>query len=390
MTSKELSLSLEKDGDSPEIVAGKLLRDFREQHEVSVQNLDVFLENWKFFEQEVITRGAETVGFAEARPAFQELHGILSTLATDSPDTDFADCEARLRTIQPALQKLGTTLHVFLDHLRQKVMSTLGDPIAAVALSFIAHDLPKIALYAKQISDSTLSELRSGKLKEIVADSRVGLDIIGTVGECESEKVLDVMLKNCDLSSAHLQKRYEALTQSSRAVGSPSHLSSYLNARFSTLMSSNELFRKHPVTLRVTSSLPMKEKSVPAVGITLEILAELVTNALKVMALTQVGKTITVDIGRSATHLVLRVTDDGPGISADMKAESLFSKGVETTTKKLGGSGNGLRLTRGGVEAFWNGASLQAEKNHEIREQFPASDVPESGLTFMLKIPLQA
>jgi two-component system sensor histidine kinase KdpD len=121
------------------------------------------------------------------------------------------------------------------------------------------------------------------------------------------------------------------------------------------------------VRLAIEPDLPL----VRADAVQLErALANLIDNGLR-----HGGGSLTVGARRARHHLRLRVTDQGPGIPADV-LERIFEPFYREDAAGGGGSGLGLAIARGFVEA--NGGRLWAES------------LPGQGASFVIELPLRA
>ena len=76
----------------------------------------------------------------------------------------------------------------------------------------------------------------------------------------------------------------------------------------------------------------------------------------------------------SPGFLLLRLSDNGPGISADM-LEAIFDRFARGHQAKPGGSGLGLAIAKGFIEI--HGGTIQA------------STSPAGGATFLIRLPLE-
>ena len=102
-------------------------------------------------------------------------------------------------------------------------------------------------------------------------------------------------------------------------------------------------------------------------------LVNLVGNAVK---FTPVGGTVAVTVDAAENVVVVRVTDDGPGIPDDMKQEIFgrFSQIESPDARQAGGSGLGLAIARGIVQQ--HGGRIWVE------------DAPGGGSVFAFELPL--
>jgi len=87
------------------------------------------------------------------------------------------------------------------------------------------------------------------------------------------------------------------------------------------------------------------------------------------------GTEITIIANMDGPHLILRVIDEGQGLSQNV-AGHVFDKFYRGPNAPPGGIGLGLSIVRGMVHAL--GGEATAENN------------PESGATFTLRIPVEA
>jgi PAS domain S-box-containing protein len=107
-----------------------------------------------------------------------------------------------------------------------------------------------------------------------------------------------------------------------------------------------------------------------------QVIWNLLSNAIK---FTPKGGTVTLTLERSGTNIVLRVKDDGQGISTSFLpfVFDRFRQAEGSTTRRHGGLGLGLALVRHLVEA--HGGNVCAESEGEGR-----------GATFTVSLPVQA
>jgi signal transduction histidine kinase len=100
-------------------------------------------------------------------------------------------------------------------------------------------------------------------------------------------------------------------------------------------------------------------------------LRNLVSNAVKFTE----GGSVRIDVVRDEDHVVLHVTDTGIGMSNERIEDlfSLFSQADSSATRKHGGAGLGLTLTRALVGVL--GGTLSVDS------------VPDEGSTFTLRVP---
>ncbi len=89
---------------------------------------------------------------------------------------------------------------------------------------------------------------------------------------------------------------------------------------------------------------------------------------------TPLGSTITISVNYANNILILCISDDGKGFS-DEELKLLFSKFYRSSAKTTGGSGLGLSIVKGFVEA--HGGQVRVENN-----------VPQ-GAKFTLEIPVE-
>ena len=86
------------------------------------------------------------------------------------------------------------------------------------------------------------------------------------------------------------------------------------------------------------------------------------------------GSTILIAVNGDATHAVLTVTDEGPGISAEHRARIFdrFYRVDEGRSREMGGTGLGLAIAKWAVEA--NGGAIELADT-------------EAGSTFRIVLP---
>jgi signal transduction histidine kinase/CheY-like chemotaxis protein/NO-binding membrane sensor protein with MHYT domain len=103
-----------------------------------------------------------------------------------------------------------------------------------------------------------------------------------------------------------------------------------------------------------------------------QVLQNLVSNAVK---FTDRGA-VNVDIGHDGSRLVLRVADTGPGIPIEQQARVFdsFAQADASTTRRYGGSGLGLSISRALVELMGGEIVLDSK--------------PGQGSTFTVRLPL--
>lgn len=221
-------------------------------------------------------------------------------------------------------------------------------PLGAYVMGIVAHDAPK-PLWALR----SFCELESWD----------------EVGEM-ARRGFRSMAVSYGAAPESLSARFLSLSEKPGARGSVATVRDGVQRAFRSLC------ERHPqagVGFRVdvrADSVPEQEAFIPWQHVVVEMVRELVGNALKVIV--GAGRTegeVQVRVGRDPRDVVVTVRDDGPGIP-----EGFDVFAGETTTEALGGTGRGLGVTRQTAEQLLLGG-LQARN---------ATDGP--GAVFTLRV----
>jgi PAS domain S-box-containing protein len=129
--------------------------------------------------------------------------------------------------------------------------------------------------------------------------------------------------------------------------------------------------RRHRVTFRAESVIVSADATRLA-----QIITNMLDNAVK---FTPSGGSVDVDVWRQGQDAILRVSDTGLGIGADMlpRVFELFAQAEQPMDRSVGGLGIGLTLSRRLVEMF--GGTIAA-----------SSDGPGRGAQFTVRLPVEA
>jgi two-component system sensor histidine kinase KdpD len=125
----------------------------------------------------------------------------------------------------------------------------------------------------------------------------------------------------------------------------------------------------HPVNLRIPDQLPL-------VSVDYLLIEQAIANILYNAAVhTPAGTPVDISVSVDQDTLAIEIRDHGPGLPVE-NPEQVFEKFWRADPHKPGGTGLGLPIAKGWVEA--HGGGLEA-RNH-----------PEGGAEFILRVPLEA
>lgn len=248
--------------------------------------------------------------------------------------------------------------------LQRAASRTLGH-IGAFAMAEIAHHCPKfmhmvIAPTCQALADA----LERGDAEAAETNRGILLAEIGGEGARSPQARLDFLLEKYFVTPHAFRRRFRDATEGITAPGNITRIMGRLEVRMQEIMRDVLKTEQHAYDMEFVTNIPEEQQTedvIPRAGLVEEALAELMTNALKVMEDAKQGATLTVSvILRKDGSVLLKVRDDGPGIG-DRDPEELFEKG-RTTTQRFGGTGMGLTFLRQNIQEHFQGF-LTAQKN---------------------------
>ncbi|MDO8468183.1 MAG: ATP-binding protein [Candidatus Peribacter sp.] len=263
----------------------------------------------------------------------------------------------------------------------QRATGGLLGPVGAFAMAEIAHRGPKYLHMVIRSGCFVIAEaLARGETEKAQTGRKFILEHIGGMQPLPADERFMILLQKYSLTREDFQKYFRDAGEGMQAFGSFGAIHGQVERRFFRTIRDVLGIKQHEYTIDCNTNIPLDQETeeiVPRFGLIVEVLAELITNALKVMEQTGSGGKLVVSvILRKNGSLLLKVRDDGPGIG-DKDPEALFAAG-ETTTQRFGGTGMGLTFLRQNIERHFQGY-LTAQKNTEIDGG--------SGMTFSCILP---
>ncbi len=269
------------------------------------------------------------------------------------------------------------------SNLLHAIQRSTGEALGAAsafAMAEIAHHCPKylhmyVSPYCKSLAAALDAENRplAEKCRELI------LTELGGTGTIDTRKRYESLLEGYSISRACFFEEFSKAEEAIFAPGSFVAITGQVERHFHDVIHHVLNIEHHQYQIEFSTPQPTElqtEPNIPNAGLIVEVLSELVTNALKVMEQKKTGSKLLVTIiPRSNGSVQLMVRDDGPGIG-EMDPKKLFEPRM-TTTQGFGGTGMGLTYLRANLKQYF-GASIRAEKNEE-------DDQP--GMTFTCVIP---
>jgi PAS domain S-box-containing protein len=233
------------------------------------------------------------------------------------------------------------------------------------------EDALRAANRTKDIFLATLSHELRNPLAPIRQSAR--LLQMENLGAAEAKRARDII----DRQAGHMSRLLDDLLDVSRITRGSLELRKESVDLATSVDAALEIVRPLIEARRhnVTFDLPRNALRIDADAARLaQILANLLTNAGKY---TQEGGTIRVQVGREGYEAVVRVIDNGPGISEDAlpRIFEMFSQGKSERQHAEGGLGIGLALVRGLVSL--HGGTIEAR-----------SEGPGQGSEFIVRLPI--
>ena len=222
----------------------------------------------------------------------------------------------------------------------------------------------------KDIFLATLSH----ELRNPLAPIRHATALLRTpgIGAQDAQRARDII----ERQSQHLSRLLDDLLDVSRITRGSLELRKQMLEISSVIETALEAVRPHMLARKhtVIIDLPQTPLRIEADAVRLsQVLANLLTNAAKY---TEPGGRIVIRVRLEDGHVVLRVIDNGIGISTDVlpRIFEMFSQGKSEMQHADGGLGIGLALVRGLLEL--HGGSVEAR-----------SDGPGCGSEFIVRVP---
>ncbi|MDD5041992.1 MAG: ATP-binding protein [Candidatus Peribacteraceae bacterium] len=275
---------------------------------------------------------------------------------------------------------VNRTSRLFSD-LQRTAGRTLG-PVGAFAMSGIAHDCPKFMHMIIASECQSLANALERADTEAAKNHRQSvLNEIGGAGEYGTEQRLHYLLKKYFISKSEFHRRFVEAGQGISVPGNFIRIMGQMQQRMKEIVRDILQVQGHAFEMEWVTNIPEKmqmQDVIPRAGLVMEVLSELMTNALKMMEGQRKGRHLVVSvILRKDGSLLLKVCDDGPGIG-ERDPEELFEAG-QTTTRRFGGTGMGLTFLRQNIERHFGGF-LTAKKNADTPDGGP-------GMTFACILP---
>ena len=287
--------------------------------------------------------------------------------------------EEDLRAWLKAGKHVENSMRSILETLQQETAQHCGHA-AAFAMAEIAHHAPKFLGYFVLPSCQRLLEtFMEGDEREIERNRTLMLSELKGKKPGTIDDYYEQLLTRYGVTHDGLLSEFKNAEQSFFGEVNAIHVQNQLKSRFQRF--TRRLGGDDGIALHfdaVDRNNPQQRPEslqIPYEGMVVGILTELITNAVKVMKIQNMGTQISVSIFLDQSSIDLRVRDDGPGGDPD----EIFAA-HHTTTQRYGGSGMGLTLLRRAGEDF--GDTLSAVKNSEKEDDAP-------GMTFICKLPLK-
>lgn len=256
-----------------------------------------------------------------------------------------------------------------LERLRTGVVPSL-EALLAMALHRDAMQAEAVKTAALRTSD----ELKTALLRSVSHDLRTPVTAIVTAGHAlEAQSLTDQ--DRSELTAAvveegeRLSDLIEKLLDLSRLQAGQAYAQADWISVEEVLLAARESLPAATVRLWIDPDVP----AVRADPVQLrQAFSNLLENAWRYSA----GLPVSVRVRRGAAHVIVRIVDQGPGITAAEQARIFepFYRGRQGVARRWTGSGLGLAIARGFVEA--NGGSIAV------------NSLPGQGTSFVVELPI--
>lgn len=221
-----------------------------------------------------------------------------------------------------------------------------------------------------KLYDTLLNSL-SHELRTPIATILGAVDTLKENSKKLSEENQKILLSEIDKASLRLNRQVENLLNISRLESgtfNPKKDWSDMNDLVNSVIQKLPTNNNHPIVFHSNDNLPLFKIDA---GFTEQILQNLLHNATQY---TPENSTIDVAVKDQSGNCIITISDNGNGFPED-KIAQVFDKFYRLPNTKTGGSGLGLSIVKGFVEA--QNGTIKLENNHQ------------GGATFTIEIPAE-